>query len=344
MLIQKDAIWPIIKDSSEASLLEDLLMDWSGEIKIVKRRNTEINEHLVKVCQHFEKHGFDTCLLKGQGNSLFYPIPETRIPGDLDIWLCFADFNRINNTQKNQKFKDDINKIISFIRKYNPSAKAIYHHIECPPFKNTEVEVHYRPSYMKSFVHDRRLQRFFIDRKFEQFSHHVCFGEYKIAVPEEDFNVVFLLCHIYQHLFHEGIGLRQILDYYYLCISEELESKGLDKQYWKQQLSYLGLYKIAGAIMWILVHQLGMDKKYILAEPDARRGQFVFNEILNGGNFGRYDERYHFSDNVWGRNLQRLWRDLRLVCYFPCEALSEPFFRLYHVIWRWKHRPKIKKL
>ena len=37
-------------------------------------------------------------------------------------------------------------------------------------------------------------------------------------IPTVEFNIIFQLTHIYSHLMNEGIGLRQLLDYYYvLC-------------------------------------------------------------------------------------------------------------------------------
>ena len=55
--------------------------------------------------------------------------------------------------------------------------------------------------------------------KEEQFSHRVMLGEQgEIAIPTMEFNLIFQLTHIYAHLMNEGIGLRQLLDYYYvLC-------------------------------------------------------------------------------------------------------------------------------
>lgn len=91
--------------------------------------------------------------------------------------------------------------------------------------------------------------------------------------------------------------------------------------------------------MWILVNEFGLDERYTVVEPDERRGRFVLNEILQGGNFGKYDERALsglYSSPIMA-NLQRLHRDLRLMRYFPRESLSEPIFRVYHWWWRRKH-------
>ena len=50
-------------------------------------------------------------------------------------------------------------------------------------------------------------------------SHRVMLGEQgEIAIPMVEFNLIFQLTHIYAHLMNEGIGLRQLVDYYFvLC-------------------------------------------------------------------------------------------------------------------------------
>ena len=110
-------------------------------------------------------------------------------------------------------------RVISFVRSISPHEKACYHHIEFPSYKGVEVEVHYRPSFLLCFWHNRKLQKYYERVKEEQFSHRVMLGEQgEIAIPTVEFNLIFQLTHIYAHLMNEGIGLRQLLDYYYvLC-------------------------------------------------------------------------------------------------------------------------------
>ena len=131
-----------------------------------------------------------------------YPNPYSRTPGDIDIWVEGGD-----------------KRVISFVRSISPHEKACYHHIEFPSYKGVEVEVHYRPSFLLCFWHNRKLQKYYEREKEEQFSHRVMLGEQgEIAIPTVVFNLIFQLTHIYDHLMNEGIGLRQLLDYYYvLC-------------------------------------------------------------------------------------------------------------------------------
>lgn len=306
---------------------EYLIMQWAGEAMKIARRNKKVNEDVVGLFRILESQGFRCCLLKGQGNALMYPNPLSRTPGDIDVWVSYHD---------KYYSESDIRSIIHTIKTLNPQAKAVYHHIDAPAFNGTPVEVHYRPQFLFSYRHNKRLQRFFADHAAAQFAHKVELDGHEVAVPAVSFNVVFQLSHICQHLFNEGIGLRQIVDYFYTLKTYHREKA--DSVDWKKLLNRFGLYHIEGALTWILEEKLGMPQEWALAEPDERRGRFVLNEILQGGNFGKYDERNRrFGRSKTGRNVQRLFRDLRLVRYFPSEALSEPFFRLWHAVWRWRY-------
>ena len=181
---------------------KELLLRWMAESQMLEKANVRLNDAAIQVSEWFRKKGFRTCILKGQGNALMYPNPYCRTPGDIDIWVEGED-----------------NRVISFVRSISPHEKACYHHIEFPSYKGVEVEVHYRPSFLLCFRHNRKLQKYYDRVKEEQFSHRVMLGEQgEIAIPTMEFNLIFQLTHIFSHLMNEGIGLRQLVDYYYvLC-------------------------------------------------------------------------------------------------------------------------------
>ena len=181
---------------------KELLLRWMAESQMLEKANVWLNDAAIQVSEWFRKKGFRTCILKGQGNALMYPNPNSRTPGDIDIWVEGED-----------------NRVISFVRSISPHEKACYHHIEFPSYKGVEVEVHYRPSFLLCFWHNRKFQKYYERVKEEQFSHRVMLGEqWEIAIPTVEFNLIFQLTHIFSHLMNEGIGLRQLVDYYYvLC-------------------------------------------------------------------------------------------------------------------------------
>ena len=386
--------------AEHVGMKKELLLQWMAESQMLEKANVRLNDAAIQVSEWFRKKGFRTCILKGQGNALLYPNPYSRTPGDIDIWVEGGD-----------------KRVISFVRSISPHEKACYHHIEFPSYKGVEVEVHYRPSFLLCFWHNRKLQKYYERVKDEQFSHRVMLGEQgEIAIPTAEFNLIFQLTHIYAHLMNEGIGLRQLVDYYYvLCdfykvyqksskitpslftlkegstshpdpltlrgeggnrptrCSEPLRSKdggpskvspncaGWDRlsiegdnsagsttavtssastalDVVQKELKELGLWKFAGGIMYIMQEVFGMPASRLIVPSNEKYGKFVLNEVLETGNFGRHDARNRFGRSQLGHNLQRVYRDIRLVRYFPAEALCEPLFRIWHFFWRLKHR------
>ena len=302
----------------EVGMSKDLLLQWMMQCQMLEKANVRLNDAAIQVSGWFRKKGFRTCILKGQGNALMYPNPYSRTPGDIDIWVEGGD-----------------KRVISFVRSISPHEKACYHHIEFLSYKGVEVEVHYRPSFLQCFWHNRRLQKYYGMVKEEQFSHLVMLGEQgEIAIPTAEFNVIFQLTHIYAHLMNEGIGLRQLLDYYFVLLHADIK----DLAELQRNLKHFGLWKFAGAIMYIMQEVFGMPASRLIVPPKEKYGRFVLNEVLEAGNFGMHDERNRFGRSQLGHNLQRVYRDMRLMRYFSAEALSEPIFRTWHFFWRLRHK------
>lgn len=330
-IAQKQCLLGVLFDGIErlpadSGISKELLYKWMGQCRMLEKANAQLNDAAVKVSNWFQKKGFRTCLLKGQGNALLYPNGAHRTPGDIDIWVEGGD-----------------KKVISFVRTILLNGKACYHHIDFPPYNGVEVEVHYRPSFLFCFRHDSRLQKYYKSVEEEQFSHKVMLKGYgELAVPTAEFNIIFQLTHIFTHLMNEGIGLRQLLDYYYVLVkSDEVRVKNCTISGGKanvtslqKELKHLGLWKFAGAVMYIMKEVFGMAESKLIVPPNEKYGKFVLNEVLEAGNFGTYDKRNCFGRSRLGHNIQRIYRDLRLMRYFPAEALSEPIFRVWHYFWR----------
>lgn len=136
----------------------------------------------------------------------------------------------------------------------------------------------------------------------------------------------------YHHYFYEGVGLRQVVDYNFVLVKSE-ERRVKYAIALERELKCLGLLKFAGAMMYVLHKVMGLTEDNMIAPMDAKRGQMLLDDILNGGSFGHYDKHH-----VWGHNLLRLYSDARLLRYYPAEALSEPMFRTWHFFWRMKNK------
>lgn len=306
---------------------EDDVMEWMGEVAKLRKRNTLLFEKTADIARRFHGDGFDCCILKGQGNALRYPIPVLRTSGDIDIWLG----NNENTVKTLRK------EILQYVRKDYPKAEMVYQHIEYPIYNNVPVEIHFHATYLNNPIHNKKLQSY-LSKQFSLLSKHIVSykdeeSRYSFPAPTDSFNRFFEMCHIMHHYFDEGIGLRQLIDYYYLL------SKGFTQEEKESDCSLLikyGMYRFAAAVMYIMENALGLSEQYLLMPPDCNAGRRLLADIINGGNFGKYNKAFEHNNNHINpsRFFYKSFHNLSLAKYYPSEVLWEPLFRMWHFLWR----------
>ena len=300
----------------------ELLMTWMGKAQQIRRQNMKVNAEAGKLFSMLREDGLRCCVLKGQGNALMFPNAYSRNPGDIDVWVNASREQITEYAKKHFKLGDDIR----------------YHHIETS-VDGVPVELHFFPCTMNNPIYNARLQKWFKRNADLQCSNVVILpnGIGEIAIPTTAFNVIYQLTHLYHHFFDEGIGMRQIIDYYYVVNNDELL---VIRDTLQRKLKYLGLWKFAGAVMYVLHEALGLSEEKMIAPMDEKRGELLLAEILEGGNFGRHFTKYGgFTHQSMGKKyFLKIWRNMHFVRFYPVEALSEPIFRTWHFFWRLKHR------
>ena len=303
------------------------ILKWYGGYLYIERANKQTYKDASALTDLlYKKYGVKGCVLKGQTNALMYPDPYIRTPGDIDLW---TDAKTLD--------------VIRISRELDKHGEIGYHHIELSYFK-TPVEMHFFPSFMGNVWHEYKLRRFFNHRKEAQFEMFTPLPDNlgSICTLTDDFNRVFQLSHLMHHFFFEGIGLRQMIDYYYLLgrgISEA------ERDETNRILKQVGMYKFASAVMYVMKEILGLDDKYLLMPPNKRIGRILGSEILQGGNFGFYDKRYSFAGkSVYSQYFLEIYRNLHFALDFPSETLwGRPVSRWWHMIYKAWLRRQLKK-
>lgn len=336
---------------------QGLLMNLFMMSQNIRRQNMMLNAATAEIYNKVKAAGYDCCILKGQANAAMYANPAARTPGDVDMWVDAS--------------REEIRQLAQTLAKENGRIdEESYNHIALTT-NGISVELHYTPGFMANFTYNRRLQQWFRESIAAQCRNMIALPDEagEVAAPTAAFNAVYQLYHLYHHYFYEGVGLRQVVDYYYVMWNVEcgmwseecgVKNSSLDNSSSQAKprtnqhstfniqhsLTRLGLWHFAGAMMYVLHEVLGLPEEKMIAPMDKKRGEMLLNDILCGGNFGHHDERHAwgrdtydgngFKHGALGHNLLRLHRDLRLLKYYPSEALSEPIFRLWHYYWRWK--------
>lgn len=284
------------------------LLQWIGMGEMVVDRANKMAEATQKVVKFFHENGFACQILKGSSVARYYPIPNRRTSGDVDVWP--------NASRK---------EIYDFARRFDKDGKLYgvnYHHIHLHLLEDIHTEVHIWPLYLSSPLRNYRLHKFCNLHR----------PTIETEKPSLSFDRVFILLHAYQHLCGHGVGLRQLMDYYYVLKQGFADEEKADAVFW---ISQLGMKRFAEGVMWIYQRIFGMEERYLLFEPNEKEGRFIMHEVMMTGNMG------HSETRKWGslktplsRFFYNLRRDIYFLTHYPHEAIWQPFFSLYLYVWR----------
>ena len=283
----------------------------------ITARNRQINQVAVELCNYLHVKGYDVCLLKGQGVASLYHNPNTRVPGDIDIWI-----------------RASRKEIITFLEEeYGKKVGICYLHAIVPlKYKGVEVEYHFYPTFSYSPLINRRIHKI-LNECFRETIIQLPDGVGRIPVPNFEFNLVFMLNHIYRHLISEGIGIRQIIDYYVLLISIHGLHNCSFKKDFESILRSLGMLRFAKGLMWMMQETLHLSEDLMIVSPDEKEGWFLLDEIMKSGNFGCQDARFGTKTTTkFDRAMIKIRRSLHFITHYPKETLFRFPFMVYETL------------
>ena len=211
---------------------------------------------------------------------------------------------------------------MDYVNHVAPTDDVRWLHTRLDVFDDAEVEIHFMPSYLECPWHNRALQRFFESEK------EACFA---IDANTDRFNQVFILAHAFRHLFSEGVGMRQLMDYYFVIQASNPE----DINKCQKMVESLGLNRFASALMWVLMHVFGLKVEQALWAPCEKDGRLLLDEILMSGNFGHTDER---AKDILTSRWKAFWfvnsKTFRFWRFDHWAWFWSPVWRVYHFLWR----------
>ena len=291
-----------------------LFYEWLGEVTRIENQNGRQRSAATQLVGIFKEGNLRSCVLKGQGTAQLYKKPLRRQPGDIDLWV-----------------EGERDEIISYIHSLNVNInKTDIKHADTCFFKDVPVEIHFLPSWMYCPITNYRLQKFFKQKSDVQFGNTDSLLGFTHTTV--DFDLIFSLVHIYRHVFDEGVGLRQLLDYFHILKASTNEQRENAIIILKQ----LKMQSFAGGVMWILEEIFGMSNTYSLCTANSKHGKFLLSEILIAGNFGHYDKRINHTkgNNRLMSGVFQLKRNIRFLTYYPSEVLWSPIWKVWHWCWR----------
>ena len=281
---------------------------WTAVAMRMRTLNEMQNRRAAELTEIFADAGFRSCVLKGQSVARLYPDPALRQCGDIDIWV-----------------EGDRSKLVEWMRTRYSVSDIVYHHSEVAVFPDAPVEVHFHPTWLCNPGRNRKLQAYFDSVAPQQFANMCPDG---FNTPTVEFQAVQSLIHIYRHLFDGGIGIRQIMDYYYILKAMPGESR--ERVY--SLFEDFGTARFAAGLMWVMKELFEMDDTFLLCEPDASRGVQILHTAIRGGNFGFFyaKTRPYRGESLLHRVVRRTGNLFGYVRFYPSEVLWIPIWRIWH--------------
>lgn len=240
----------------------------------------------------FAAHGIAYVIVKGTAAAMYYPRPEYRSMGDVDVIVAEKDYAAAQALLRAQGYEEK--------SKGAQSRDCAYKRY------GVDFEVHQRFSYGHA-ERDCKLDALIAAGIGRRETYHTQEGTYN-GLPHLE-NGIVLLEHINQHL-EAGLGLRQIADwmmYANRCLHDE------DWAAFREGAERLGLDELARTVTKMCQMHLGLPREGITWCDDADEAlcDQLLDYLFQSGNFGYKDAGSSAAVNALSRSRDGLFRNLQ---------------------------------
>lgn len=320
------------------------LLQWIGVGEIIKQQNSLLNGRCKELTSNLSAAGLHPTILKGQGIAQCYPetLQKLRQPGDIDVYVDCG-------LRKALEYAESLGQ---------KNVEWDYKHLHLKLWDDTEVEMHYHVEVLLNLWKNRKLQKWFAKHREAMFCNLNLNDNLdlnsntdrtndtnRFVTPTVEFNVFYILLHIYRHFLYEGVGLRQIVDYYFVLdkfylsrIREFENSTNLPDSYAVKAVEVFGMTRFAKGLMWVMHEALGMSREWMLWEPDEKEGRYILEQVMMGGNFGHHDERLKHTGGKLGAVKAILTHNMHLLTHYPSDVIWAPVWIVWHKLWKLTRR------
>ena len=326
------------------------LLQWIGVREMIKQQNSLLNGRCKELTSNLSAAGLHPTILKGQGIAQCYPetLQKLRQPGDIDVYVDCG-------LRKALEYAESLGQ---------KNVEWDYKHLHLKLWDDTEVEMHYHVEVLLNLWKNRKLQKWFAKHREAMFCNlnlnlndnldlnsntnstnqrSTAIGKVndtnRFVTPTVEFNVFYILLHIYRHFLYEGVGFRQVIDYYFVLknLNENL-NLNVNESYAYKAVDEFGMVRFAKGLMWVMHEALGMSREWMLWEPDEKEGRYILKQVMRGGNFGHHDERLKHSGGKLGAVKAILTHNMHLLTHYPSDVIWAPVWIVWHKLWKLTRR------
>lgn len=316
-IAREQAVQVLVADGLEA-LPEHLAPRKETIYKIAIRRTTnslayKVQKSLInRITTLFNEEGIPSILLKGQGVAQYYQKPESRMCGDIDIYVGMDNFHKACEILRREGAEELIHQ--------DEHESHIAFDLD-----DKTIEVHKK----SDVIHGRKLN----DSLQKWITNHL---DAKLAdgtlpkwnndgtlinIPDPTVNAFYIIHHAVRHMLGEGIGLRHVCDW---IIFLHTHQDQIDTEELKAKLAEYKMATAWGQFGALATKYLGFPEEHLLVPPinqNESKAELLLQHIFSTGNFGQYSKEKRDSKS---RYLKRKWHNFR----FQMSRL----FKLYRIL------------
>lgn len=249
----------------------ELLMEWIGLAEQIKSQNETHLNVIKKTLSCLRSHNIDVVFMKGPIVGNRYPNPLRRQCGDIDFVVSKKDFSKTLDTL------DTIGRVDRLL---------IHEHHGMAFVEGVTLEPHFKVhNFQNPKVNEamRELfEEFFPDNLIVE-----SIDDIEIPTFPPEFELAVLVGHMVNHVYAEGLGLRQVVDFM-MFMNKKYPS--IDKE---ESLEYLKKMKMDRAFrIFTCICEKYLGMSISIAELDytkkeRRFADIMMKNIMAVGNFGR---------------------------------------------------------
>ena len=256
------------------------------------------NNTLILVVNTLREHGIEPVLLKGQGLASYYPVPQLRSCGDIDLFVGSEDYEKAYEALAPIATDIDPRKVLQGDGKH-------FHMF----VGKTPLEIHRYTVILDSRRKNRVFQEFAADGLSNDLV-PLKLSHVTVNTPADTYNVYYIFSHFFQHVLSSGVVLRQLYDLAFLL---HAKVRTIDVNRLHDVLTRTGVMKPWKVVGCALVDVLGLpqDEFPFYDASFKEKGRMLVDFILS--------EEYFLAGNPLAREYKRGYIREKLFS-FRCEV------------------------
>ncbi len=245
-----------------ASIPKPLALKWMSSVVSIEARNAHQKEVGAEVAELLASEGICTLVLKGLALATYYPHPEHRECGDIDL---YSGENHLG--------------VDSILAKAGAEVKEDYYVHSHINFDGIVIENHHFFNNVRGSRSRKKLERHFIELMDTGRAAGRFVPDTKLVIPSADFNALFLTMHALRHFVLEGgIRLRHLTDWAMFLKNEQDNVNWNEFYSWADKMHFS---RFANAMTGLAVKYLGLRLTADGLSAESEYADLILEDMLH---------------------------------------------------------------